>query len=229
MAEREKVIKRKKVVVLKNDVLLKIRKQLGLSQVKMAELCNVASPTYQYWELGFNNPRQESIDKLAILLEENEELLKENGLPYKVDDLFCVETIEMEEEDNPYLFLGFKLKQLRQAENIKQSDYAKILNVHASTISKFERGASFCSFEFGEKIAKSFGIANYMEFYVEKEEVYRKILQNEIPIRYVKKFVKEGLVLNDDVENPKWNEENLKNLARFKLLKLYRYYLKLKG
>lgn len=236
------MVKSKKVLVLKNEVLLEIRKTLGLSQVKMAELCNVSSPTYQYWELGVNNPSEDSIDKLALLLKDNESLLKENNLPFKVDDLFAVRTVEKEEEENPYLFLGFKLKKLRQDENLKQEDFAKLIvdeekvnrkskkrkykNIFVSTISKWERGASFCRFKYGKQIAKVFEIENFMELYVLREDVYSLILENEIPARYAKDFVKEGLVLDNDVQKLQWDEEGLRKLADFKLLKLYRYYIK---
>ena len=66
------MVRLKKVMVLKNGVLREIREALGLTQVEMSESCNVSNPTYQYWELGINNPRNESIDKLALFLEKNE-------------------------------------------------------------------------------------------------------------------------------------------------------------
>ena len=120
-----------------------------------------------------------------------------------------------------------------EKEGIFQDDLAKLLLVHWATISKWERGASFCNKKYGKQIAKVFEVEDYMDFYVLKEDAYTFIMGQEIPVRYAQDFKKENLLIIDEDgnavldENGKllWYEEGVRKLAEFKVLKLYHYYL----
>ena len=51
-----------------NDNIKRYRKERGLTQKKLSELCGIAEPTIRRYEAGTLNPKIETIDKIAYAL-----------------------------------------------------------------------------------------------------------------------------------------------------------------
>lgn len=52
-----------------NDNIKRIRKEKGLTQKKLGELCGIAEPTIRRYEAGSLKPKLETIEKIANALE----------------------------------------------------------------------------------------------------------------------------------------------------------------
>lgn len=209
--------------VFKNSLLVQVRKEMGMTQAEMAKECKVSTGTYQYWELGRNSPSNPN--KRALI-----SCLQRHKMPYKLRDFYDFLEEEKEVIPNTRIFNGYLLKKLRQEYHsdsydgygMSQEDLAKAVRLYYSTISKWERGATFCRKQFAEKFAKIFDLPDYRVFYMEKEDVINNILSkpflSEHQFENMKKL---SVASGESITDGAWDTEGLWQVANFELLKIY--------
>ena len=109
--------------------------------------------------------------------------------------------------------LAKKLVQLRKARNLTQKELAKIVGVHFSHMSRYERGISLPSVEVIKKISQVFNVSTDYLLFDDADEVIRahiadqellrqfeRISQMSEPEKAAVKTVLEGVIVKHEIE-----------------------------
>lgn len=107
------------------DNIKRIREAKGISQYKLAQMLNISQQSVDQWERSLTNPRKSNIDKISSVLN------------VSVNELFG--NIDTNNAANK-LLLKDKIKTLREAKNLTQSQLGKLINKSSQVISNWERG-----------------------------------------------------------------------------------------
>ena len=107
------------------DNIKRIREAKGISQYKLAQMLNISQQSVDQWERSLTNPRKSNIDKISSVLN------------VSVNELFG--NVDTNNAANK-LLLKDKIKTLREAKNLTQSQLGKLINKSSQVISNWERG-----------------------------------------------------------------------------------------
>lgn len=107
------------------DNIKRIREAKGISQYKLAQMLNISQQSADQWERSLTNPRKSNIGKISSVLN------------VSVNELFG--NVDTNNAANK-LLLKDKIKTLREAKNLTQSQLGKLINKSSQVISNWERG-----------------------------------------------------------------------------------------
>lgn len=140
---------------MENDRLFELREYHGLTQAKIGEILGVRQQTYAEWEKGKKLIPLKHLITLAKYYRVSLDYL--TGLSNKKEIFFNYVQLDKEE-------IGQKILYIRNINNLKQRELAKVLNTSPSTICAYEKGNTLILTAFLYQIAKEFNVS--MDWFV---------------------------------------------------------------
>ena len=140
---------------MENDRLFELREYNNLTQKNVGTVLEVRQQTYAEWEKGKKIIPLKHLITLAKYYKVSLDYL--TGLSDKKDIFFNYVTLDKEE-------IGQKIIYIRNLNNLKQRELAKVLNTSPSTICAYEKGNTLILTAFLYQIAKEFNIS--MDWFV---------------------------------------------------------------
>ncbi len=140
---------------MENDRLFELREYHGLTQAKIGEILGVRQQTYAEWEKGKKLIPLKHLITLAKYYKVSLDYL--TGLSNKKEIFFNYVQLDKEE-------IGQKILYIRNINNLKQRELAKVLNTSPSTICAYEKGNTLILTAFLYQIAKEFNVS--MDWFV---------------------------------------------------------------
>lgn len=101
------------------DNIKRIREAKGISQYKLAQMLNISQQSVDQWERSLTNPRKSNIDKISSILN------------VSVNELFG---------DADTNITAQRLRELREAKGLSQSEVAKLIGVTRTAYLHYETG-----------------------------------------------------------------------------------------
>ena len=140
---------------MENDRLFELREYNNLTQKNVGTVLGVRQQTYAEWEKGKKIIPLKHLITLAKYYKVSLDYL--TGLSDKKDIFFNYVTLDKEE-------IGQKIIYIRNLNNLKQRELAKVLNTSPSTICAYEKGNTLILTAFLYQIAKEFNVS--MDWFV---------------------------------------------------------------
>lgn len=140
---------------MENDRLFELREYNNLTQKNVGTVLEVRQQTYAEWEKGKKIIPLKHLITLAKYYKVSLDYL--TGLSDKKDIFFNYVTLDKEE-------IGQKIIYIRNLNNLKQRELAKVLNTSPSTICAYEKGNTLILTAFLYQIAKEFNVS--MDWFV---------------------------------------------------------------
>ena len=140
---------------MENDRLFELREYNNLTQKNVGAILGVRQQTYAEWEKGKKIIPLKHLITLAKYYKVNLDYL--TGLSDKKDIFF--KYVNLDKED-----IGQKIIYIRNINNLKQRELAKVLNTSPSTICAYEKGNTLILTAFLYQIAKEFNVS--MDWFV---------------------------------------------------------------
>ena len=140
---------------MENDRLFELREYHGLTQAKIGEILGVRQQTYAEWEKGKKLIPLKHLITIAKYYKVSLDYL--TGLSNKKEIFFNYVQLDKEE-------IGQKILYIRNINNLKQRELAKVLNTSPSTICAYEKGNTLILTAFLYQIAKEFNVS--MDWFV---------------------------------------------------------------
>lgn len=140
---------------MENDRLFELREYNNLTQKNVGAILGVRQQTYAEWEKGKKIIPLKHLITLAKYYKVNLDYL--TGLSDKKDIFFNYVTLDKEE-------IGQKIIYIRNLNNLKQRELAKVLNTSPSTICAYEKGNTLILTAFLYQITKEFNVS--MDWFV---------------------------------------------------------------
>lgn len=140
---------------MENDRLFELREYNNLTQKNVGAILGVCQQTYAEWEKGKKIIPLKHLITLAKYYKVSLDYL--TGLSNKKDIFFNYVKLDKEET-------GQKIIYIRNLNNLKQRELAKVLNTSPSTICAYEKGNTLILTAFLYQIAKEFNIS--MDWFV---------------------------------------------------------------
>ncbi len=140
---------------MENDRLFELREYNNLTQKNVGAVLGVRQQTYAEWEKGKKIIPLKHLITLAKYYKVSLDYL--TGLSDKKDIFFNYVTLDKEE-------IGQKIIYIRNLNNLKQRELAKVLNTSPSTICAYEKGNTLILTAFLYQIAKEFNVS--MDWFV---------------------------------------------------------------
>lgn len=135
---------------MENDRLFELREYNNLTQKNVGAILGVRQQTYAEWEKGKKIIPLKHLITLAKYYKVSLDYL--TGLSNKKDIFFNYVTLDKDE-------IGQKIIYVRNLNNLKQRELAKVLNTSPSTLCAYEKGNTLILTAFLYQIAKEFNIS----------------------------------------------------------------------
>lgn len=140
---------------MENDRLFELREYNNLTQKNVGAILGVRQQTYAEWEKGKKIIPLKHLIALAKYYKVSLDYL--TGLSNQKDIFFNYVKLNKEE-------IGQKIIYIRNINNLKQRELAKVLNTSPSTLCAYEKGNTLILTAFLYQIAKEFNIS--MDWFV---------------------------------------------------------------
>ena len=139
---------------IKNQIK-KLRISKGLTQKQLADLCGIAEPNLRKYELGKQNPKIETVEKIA------------NALNVSVSEL---SNYQESFHYNSRLTVGMNIKTARKKVNITQKQLGEMIGSSEGMIRQYELGLRNPKMETLSKIANALNL-NLFDFVLLDKEI----------------------------------------------------------
>lgn len=166
------------------DNIKRIREAKGISQYKLAQMLNISQQSVDQWERSLTNPRKSNIDKISSILN------------VSVNELFG---------DTDTNITAQRLRELREAKGLSQSEVAKFLGISRPAYVQYETGKTKPSRTI-KKLCALFNVTSDYILGTDVETVDKKEVDKKKPAD-LEKFLNQSEIMFDG-EVMKLSEED---------------------